>query len=102
MPGKVQCICLRLTKRRMQFDPPPVLDAVSPWRLPLTAGEAFLRIGSVELSKLIPEGEASVAFDVSLHTGQYFLNASLTGQRENGIEVSPFYVEVECLETSSK
>jgi hypothetical protein len=83
----------------MQFDPPPVLDAVAPWRLPLKTGEAFLRVGSIELSKLIPDGAASVAFDVNLHAGQQFLSASLTGQREDGIEVSPFFVEVERLET---
>jgi arylsulfatase A len=83
----------------MQFEPPRVLDAVSSWRFPLKAGEAFLRIAEVEVSQLIPEGTASVNFDVTLRPGKYYLDASFTGQREDyEVEVSPFFVVVECLD----
>lgn len=82
----------------MQFEVPQVLDAACPWRFPLKKGEAFLRIGDVEASQLIPEGATEITFNVTLRPGEQFLNASLTGQREEGIEVSPFFVVVECLE----
>ncbi|MGH7995206.1 MAG: arylsulfatase [Opitutaceae bacterium] len=81
----------------MQFVPPPVLDAVCPWQFPLKKGEAFLRIGDLAVDRLIPEGAGSVVFDVELGPGRHFLDASFTGQREIPIEVSPFFVNVECL-----
>lgn len=82
----------------MQFEPVTVLDDVCAWRFPLKTGEAFLSIGELETSRLISEGDASVIFDVQLHPGKFFLNASFTGQRSDDAEVSPFFVVVECLE----
>ncbi|MGH9468993.1 MAG: arylsulfatase [Terriglobia bacterium] len=83
----------------IQFELPRVLDAACPWRLPLKAGEAFLRIGDVEASQLIPGGATSVTFEVTVRPGKHFLNASLTGQREAGVEVSPFFVTCEYIES---
>ncbi len=86
---------------RMQFVPLAVLDAVCAWQFPLQRGEAFLRIGELAVSQLIPEGAESVVFEVELRQGKHFLDASFTGQREEGIEVSPFFVNVECLEIAA-
>ncbi|MGH9328387.1 MAG: arylsulfatase [Terriglobia bacterium] len=82
----------------MQFEVPQVLDATCPWRFPLRKGEAFLRMGNLETSQLIPDGATEVVFNTTLQQGEQFLNASLTDQREEGIDVSPFFVVVECLE----
>ena len=83
-------------KISMQFEPPTVLDDVCRWQFPLKKGEAFLRIGEIETSKLISPGTRSVIFNISLQTGKYFLDAVLTGQRlDNEPEVSPFFVNVE-------
>jgi len=73
-----------------------VLDAACPWSFPLKNGEAFLTIGELEASQLISEGDKSVTFEFNLQRGRYFLYASMTGQRKNAIEVSPFFVVAEC------
>lgn len=83
---------------RMQLVPLAVLDSVCPWQFPLRKGEAFLRIADVAASQLIPEGATSVLFEVQLSQGKHFLDASFTGQREDDFQVSPFFVNVECLE----
>jgi hypothetical protein len=82
----------------MQFELVKVLDAVCPWSFPLKSGEAFLTIGELEASQLISEGDHSATFEIDLTRGKYFLIASVTGQRKLDIEVSPFFVVVECLE----
>lgn len=85
----------------MQFELVKVSDAVCPWSFPFKAGEAFLAIGEIEASRLLAEGDRSATFEITLQRGKYFLNASLTGQRTNGSEVSPFFVIVECLDLAS-
>lgn len=82
----------------MQFELVKVLDAACPWSFPFKAGEAFLTIGEVETSRLIAEGDHSTTFEIDLTRGKHWLNATLTGQRKDGIEVSPFFVIVERLE----
>lgn len=82
----------------MQFEPVNVLDAICPWSFPLKKGEAFLTIGEIEATQLISEGDISAIFEIKLPPGKYFLSASMTGQRKIDIEVSPFFVIVECLE----
>lgn len=87
---------------RMQLIPVAVGDDKCKWNFPFKAGEAFLRVGSVEKSQLVQEGATSVSFDVELEPGTQFLTASITGQREIPIEVSPFFVVVDYLESGSK
>jgi hypothetical protein len=85
----------------MQFEPIKVLDAACSWSFPFQAGEVFLRIGDMDVNQLISEGANSASCDINLQRGKYSLDISITGQRENGIEVSPFFAVVECLELPS-
>lgn len=87
---------------RFQLTPVTVADDKCMWDFTFKAGEAFLRVGSIEKSQLVQEGASSVSFDVILEPGAQFLTASVTGQREIPIEVSPFFVVVNCLESGSK
>lgn len=86
----------------MQLTPVTVADDKCVWDFPFKAGEAFLRVGNLEKSQLVQEGASSVSFDVILEPGAQFLTASVTGQREVPVEVSPFFVIVDCLEKPSK
>lgn len=83
---------------RMQLTPVTVLNDKCLWDFPFKAGEAFLRIGNVEKSQLVQAGATSVTFNVVLEPGAQFLTASITGQREVPIEVSPFFVIIDCLD----
>lgn len=82
----------------MQLTPVTVGKDKCLWAFPFREGEAFLRVGIVEKSQLVQEGATSITFDVTLEPGAQFLTASVTGQRENPIEVSPFFVIVDCME----
>jgi arylsulfatase A-like enzyme len=83
---------------RMQLTPVTVLDDKCLWDFPFNAGEAFLRVGNVEKSQLVQDGATSISFHVALEPGAQFLTASVTGQREMPIEVSPFFVILDCMD----
>jgi arylsulfatase A-like enzyme len=87
---------------RMQFEPVTVAGDKCLWAFPFKTGEAFLRVGIIEKSQWVQEGTTSVTFDVILEPGRHFLSASVTGQREVPIEVSPFFVVIECLDIGTK
>lgn len=86
----------------MQFTPVTVAGDRCSWTFPFKAGEAFLQLGNIEKSQLVQEGASSVNFDVVLEPGSHFLTASVTGQREMPIEVSPFFVVIDCLDIGTK
>jgi arylsulfatase A len=87
---------------RMQLTPVTVADDKCLWDFPFKTGEIFLRVGNIEKTQLVQEGATSVSFDVELEPGAQFLTASVTGQRELPIEVSPFFVIVDCLDLGAK
>jgi hypothetical protein len=87
---------------RMQLTPVAVRDDKCLWDFPFKTGEVFLRVGNIEKTQLVQEGATSVSFDVELEPGAQFLTASVTGQRELPIEVSPFFVIVDCLDLGAK
>jgi hypothetical protein len=82
----------------MQLTPVTVLDDKCLWDFPFNAGEAFLRVGNVEKSQLVQDGATSISFHVALERGTQFLTASVTGQREMPIEVSPFFMILDCMD----
>ena len=81
----------------LRFGPPEGPKGPPLWSFQLKAGEAFLRIGEVAESQLVPKGATSVVFKVSLKSEKADVEAFITGQRENGIEVSPFFLDVKRL-----
>lgn len=84
---------------RMQLTPVAVGNDKCLWDFPFKEGEAFLRVGNIEKSQLVQRGATSVTFNnVVLEPGAQFLTASVTGQREVPIEVSPFFVIIDCLD----
>ena len=63
----------------------------------LRKGRAVFRLGPVEHSLDVGEGQAEARFDLTLPEGDGSLEAYFTGQRTDGRTVTPFFVEVEYL-----
>lgn len=87
---------------RMQLTPVTVAGDRCSWNFPFKAGEAFLQVGDIEKRHLVQEGARSVSFDVVLEPGAHFLTASVTGQRKAPVEVSPFFVIIDCPDVGTK
>lgn len=64
----------------------------------MKSGKAYLGIGDVAAAKAIKGGATSVSFAVNLKAGCLRLDPLLTGQRSDGGAVSPFFVDVKCLD----
>ena len=65
--------------------------------VPLRKGRAVFRLGPVDHSLAIEEGQREASFVVNLAAGDGTLETHLTGQRADGRPVTPFFVEVEYL-----
>jgi arylsulfatase A-like enzyme len=64
----------------------------------MKAGKAFLSLGDVTAAKEIEEGATSVTFHMNLKAGRFRLDPLLIGQRSDGHAVSPFFVDVKCVD----
>jgi len=64
---------------------------------PLKAGAAALEVGSVKLQQTISAGDPVIKFSVRLKPGPARLQIDLSGQRQDGRVVAPFFVDVKYL-----
>ncbi len=67
--------------------------------VPLKAGTAIFKLGNAAAEQSIQPGSRLVSFEIHLDESQGPLESYFTGQRQDGEKVTPFFVEVEFLET---
>jgi len=70
----------------------------SPELKTLKKGSARLKIGDIDVTQPINEGDTSVSFHVRLKEGPARLQTFLSGQRKDGKEVGAYFIEIEYLD----